>query len=184
MMSSVDMRGASFISMLESIEELRGSAIARRVVEEFPTTLRTQVESGAITRVGWYPMRDFAALHAACDRVVGGGEPFAFELGRVGTDRDLRGLLRFILSITSPDLLTRHADKIMLAYVRGVTGRVERHTPTHSSIFFEGLVGANRLVHAGWAGGIHRMIERCGGEDVSVERQARGDDVTFEIRWR
>lgn len=177
------MRGALFLSFFDVLEEMRDAQTAARVKGALPAALRERIERGGVTRIGWYPLSDFASLHAACDAVIGGGEAFAFEVGQVGLDRDLRGFLRFILSITSPELLTRYSDKILTTYLRGASGAVEERGRGHSTVRFEGLEEATPLVCAGWAGGIHRMLEHCGAKDVHVDWRLRGGEMTLESRW-
>lgn len=182
---TVEMRGAAFLSFFEGVAELRDQATADAVRDAVRADLRLRLETGAITRVGWYPMDDYAALHVALDQVVRGGDAFAIQLGRVTTDRDTRGLLRYVLAFTSPDLLLRYADKVAGSYVRGPTLKTEKLGTRHHVISWEGFLGATYAIHAEWQGGVQLLVERCGGKDVRVERRP-GDDVTrpaFEVTW-
>ncbi len=181
----VEMRGAAFLSFFQGVTELRGVTTSNAVRDALPAPLRERVVSGAISRVGWYPMEDYATLHAVCAEVTGGGDAFATALGRVTTDHDTRGLLRYVLAFTSPDLLLRYGDKVFGSYVRGASMQVERLAPQHHVIRWSQFRGATRLVHAEWRGGVAFLLERCGGRDVVVTARESVDPAaaTFEVRW-
>lgn len=182
----VEMRGAAFLSFLEGVAELRDRATADAVRDALRPDLRALFVNGGMTRVGWYPMADYAALHVASENVVRGGMPFARELGRVTTDRDTRGLLRYVLAFTSPDLLLRYGDRVFLSYVRGASMVVDRVAPKHHIIRWNDFHGASFHVHAEWAGGVAFLVERCGGKDVSVVQLPTTDasKAAFEVTWR
>jgi len=130
-------------------------------------------------------MEDYAALHEACDDVIGGGADFATALGRVTTDRDTRGLLRYVLAFTTPDLLLRYGDKVFGSYVRGATMEVERIAAGHQLMRWRQFHGASALVRGEWRGGVAFLLERCGGRDVVVSERGSDDpsEATFEVRW-
>lgn len=186
MMATVEMRGAAFLTFLEALKTLRGPATEGAVRAALPDDVREKLASGVLTRVGWYPLSEYAALHTATDAVVRGGTEFARLLGRTTTEIDTRGLIRYVLAIASPDLLMRHAAKVFSSYVRGgavVTSRALG--PRHYELQWEGLVGATNLVHVETQGGAAFLIERTGGKNVRVEAapaQSRPEHA-FSIRW-
>ncbi|MBX7193427.1 MAG: hypothetical protein K1X94_15335 [Sandaracinaceae bacterium] len=182
---TVEMRGAAFLSFFEGIEELRDRATADAVKEALRPELRERVLSGAITRVGWYPMAEYTALHEALDRVVSGGPEFAVRLGYVTTDRDTRGLLRYVLAFTSPDLLIRYADKVFMSYVRGASMSIEQLGPRHYLVSWSDHHGASRALFDEWRGGIQLLMERCGGKNVVVAARPFDDPARAqcEVTW-
>lgn len=181
----VEMRGAAFLSFFEGIAELRSKAVADAVREAVRPDLRERLLNGGITRVGWYPMHDYCSLHEACDAVVKGGHAFATQLGRITTDRDTRGLLRYVLAFTTPELLLRYSDKVFGSYVRGATMRVEKLGPMHHVLFWDDFHGASFFLHAEWQGGVAFLIERAGGRDVRVVARPSQDPAraAFEVSW-
>jgi hypothetical protein len=182
---AVEMRGAAFLSFFDGIAELRGQGVADAVRDAVRPDLRERLLNGGITRVGWYPMEDYSALHDACDAVVGGGAAFATQLGRITTDRDTRGLLRYVLAFTTPELLLRYSDKVFGSYVRGATMRVEKLGPKHQLLCWDDFHGASFFLHAEWQGGVAFLIERAGGRDVKVVGRATQDPsrAAFEVSW-
>ena len=182
---TVEMRGAAFLSFFDGVAELRDRATADAVRDALRPDVRRRILDGGFTRVGWYPMEDYSALHTACEQVVKGGMPFAIQLGRVTTDRDTRGLLRYVLAFTSPDLLLRYGDKVFGSYVRGATMTVERIASKHHVLHWDDFHGASFAVHAEWQGGVTFLIEKCGGKNVSVVQRATPDPAkaAFEVSW-
>lgn len=180
-----EMRGAAFTSFFDGVRDLRDDRTADRVRETLPAALRARFETGAITRVGWYPMAEYSALHVAADEVIAGGDAFARELGRVTTERDTRGLLRYALAFTTPDLLLRYADKVFGSYVRGASMHVDRLGPAHHVIRWTDFHDASARVHAEWEGGVAFLLERAGAKHVSVVGQPEADPsrASFEVRW-
>lgn len=181
----VEMRGAAFLSFFDAVRELRDDATATRVCDALPPPLRERFVSGALTRIGWYPMADYSRLHTAANEVLGGGHAFARQLGRVTTEQDTRGLLRYVLAFASPELLMRYADKVVMSYVRGARCHSERIAARHSMLHVEDFHGASELVHQEWIGGVQILVERCGGKTVSVSLvpTAIPAAASFEVRW-
>ncbi len=181
----VEMRGAAFLSFFDGVAELRDEATANAVRNAVRPDVRDRILKGGITRVGWYPMGDYSALHVACDEVIRGGMAFATQLGRVTTDRDTRGLLRYVLAFTSPDLLLRYGDKVFGSYVRGATMKVERLANKHHVLRWDDFHGASFAVHAEWQGGVAFLVEKCGGKNVSVVQRPTTDaaKAAFEVAW-
>lgn len=184
-MATVEMRGAAFLTFLEALRALRGPATEGAVRAALPDALREKLASGVLTRVGWYPLAEYSALHTATDAVVHGGTDFARLLGRTTTEIDTRGLIRYVLAIASPDLLMRHASKVFSSYVRGATVVSKALGPHHYELQWEGLVGATNLVHIEMQGGAAFLIERTGGKNVQIEAAPAlsRPEHTFAIRW-
>lgn len=180
------MKGVAFHSMLAAVEEAHGRAGRERVEAALPEALRERVARGGLTRVGWYPVRDYTAMHEAVQAALGGGETTARSLGRLSTEIDTRGLLRFVLAMASPDLLMRHADRVLGSYVRGAHVRVDELRPALYDITLMGMGGASRYVYAEFEGGLGYLLERTGAKGVSVRRRAILDDgsgATIIATW-
>lgn len=182
---TVEMRGAAFFTFLDALGQLRGPATVAAVRAALPVSLREQLDRGALTRVGWYPLSAYAALHTANDSVVRGGEALAFQIGRLTTEVDTRGLIRFVLAIASPDLLMRHASLVFGSYIRGATVTAEALAPRHCSVRWKGLEGATRLLLAEMEGGTAFLVERTGGKHVQVSTLSAKSpsEGGFEVRW-
>ncbi len=184
-MAGAEIRGATFSSFLECLAELRGQASMVGVRSALPRRLQEDLERGALTRVGWYPLADFTELHAACDRVLAGGEPFAHRLGRTTMDRETRGLVRYVLVLTSPELLMRHSHRVVTTFLRGVTPRLDLLEPGRCELGLEGMAEGSPLVFSGIAGGMELLLERAGARGVTVAWRAsagRGR-VVFDAQW-
>lgn len=184
-MATVEVRGAAFLTFLEALKALRGPATEAAVRAALPHGLRESLESGVLTRVGWYPLADYSSLHTATDAVLHGGADFARHLGRITTEIDTKGLIRYVLAIASPDLLMRYASKVFSSYARGATVTSKALGPRHYELHWEGLVGATNLVHAEMEGSTAFLAVRAGAKNVHIEAAAAqsSPEHTFHIRW-
>ncbi len=184
-MANVELRGAAFHSFLDALREVRGEATRERVIEALPAGFRERIRSGAIVGIGWYPLSDYALFYDALDEVTSGSDALAKTLGAATAERDTRGFLRYVLSLSTPEFLLRHADRVILSYLRGVTSRLEEVSPGRASLVLEHFVGSNARIHAEWAGGIEFVLSRCGAKSprVAWESSADFETVTYRAGW-
>lgn len=182
-----EMKGAAFYSMLQAIEELDGKAAGQAVLDALPEALGTAMRTRAMSRVGWYPIEDYGALHDAIQTALGGGDLKARELGRRSTEIDTRGLLRYVLAITSPTLLVKHANRVFGSYIRGGVVTATRRNPGAYDLAFSNMGTASRYILAEWEGGIALLLERAGGKNVRVRRVTQFPDkngfVVMAATW-
>jgi hypothetical protein len=169
-MTTVEMKGAGFHSMMAAVAELEGKAAHDRVVEALPEPIGAAFRRAELTRVGWYPIAQYGLLHDAIQRTVGGGENRARELGRKSTEIDTRGLLRYMLAITTPGLLVRHANRVFGSYIRGAEVSAEKRSAAIYDVNFRNMIGVSRFILAEWEGGISFLLELAGATGVSVRR--------------
>ncbi len=170
MSTQLEMKGAAFHSMLDAIEELDGKDARERVIAALSEPLGTAVRSAALTRVGWYPIEDYNLLHEAIQATLGGGDRKARELGRKSTEIDTRGLLRYVLAITTPSLLVRHANRVFGSYIRGGTITATKRQPGMFDLAFTNMTSATRYLFPEWEGGIGLLLELSGATNVNVRR--------------
>lgn len=180
-----EIRGVAFHTFFQAVGELRGDAAVERTRAAVVPQLREQLRLGAITRVGYYPLQTYGELHAAAQRALQGGEAFAREIGRKTAEIDTRGLLRFVLGLTSTDLLVRHADKVWASFARGARVRAERLHPRRYSVKFDGFWEASQLVLTELEGSLAALVERTGAVDPVVRhsRDRDGATVSYIIEW-
>jgi len=141
---------------------------------------------GGISRVGYYPLAEYSDVHAAADAALGGGAAFARELGSKATEIDTRGVLRFVLGVTSASLLLRYADKVWSSYARGATVVVENRAPEGYDIEFQNMTGASELVFAEIEGSIEMLLARTGAR-VEVTRRRLGNapaSARYFVSWK
>lgn len=183
--AACEVKGVAFHTFLQALADVRGSAAADLAQAALPTALRDRLRLGGVSRVGYYPMAEYAELHAATHRALRGGEPLARAIGKAATDIDTRGLLRFVLGLTSPDLLLRHAGKVWASFARGSQVSVEQLAPRRHVVSFEGLTGATELVCIELEGAIERLVERTGARVPEVRRELDSDPshVRFRVSW-
>lgn len=169
-MPTVEMKGAGFYSMLAAVAELEGNDAHDRVVAALPEPVGTAFRNKSLTRVGWYPVAHYGLLHDAIQRILGGGENRARELGSKSTEIDTRGLLRYMLAITTPGLLVRHANRVFGSYIRGAEVSAEKRSAAIYDVNFRNMHDVSRFILAEWEGGISFLLELAGATGVSVRR--------------
>lgn len=187
MSTTVEMKGAGFHSMIAAVGELDGDDARARVIEAMPAPIGPAFRSGALTRVGWYPIAQYDLLHQAIQTTVGGGERKAHELGRKSTEIDTRGLLRYMLAITTPGLLVRHAGRVFGSYIRGADVRAHRSPDGSYDVDFHHVKDVSRFILSEWEGGIGYLLEIAGATGVTVRRTTplatEDGRLTMVARW-
>lgn len=180
-----EVKGVAFHTFLQALSELRGSAASELTQAALPEGLRDRLRSGAILRVGHYPLAEYAELHAAANRALQRGPALAREIGAKATEIDTRGLLRFVVRLTSADLLMRHAGRVWSSFARGSQVSVQQLEPRRYVVRFEGLHGVSELVCVELEGAIERLVELTGARDPEVRRLAdsAGATVSFRVSW-
>jgi hypothetical protein len=180
-----EVKGVAFHTFLRALTELRGEAAAELTRAALPEGLRARLRLGAILRVGYYPLAEYAELHAAANRALSRGHVLAREIGTRATEIDTRGLLRFVLGLTSTDLLMRHASRVWSSFARGSSVSVEQVEPRRYVVRFDGLHGASELVCVELEGAIERLVELTGARRPAVRRHASGagSAAAFWVSW-
>lgn len=180
-----ELKGTAFPAFFTALRTLRGKDAEQRVIAELPDALRQLLQRNAIARVGWYPLRDYAAVHATTARVLGTDETFARQIGIESTKHDITGVLRFVLSMTSPDLLVRHSNLVFSSYFRGPTFSIDELGPHRYRITFEGTEGLTRLVAFDIAAGTQFLLENTGAQGVEVKVVGATDPtLAFVAAWQ
>jgi len=180
-----EIKGVAFHTFFQALAELRGDVAVERTRAQLAPALREQMRLGAIARVGYYPLATYTELHAAAQRALHGGEAFARDIGRKTAEIDTRGLLRFVLGLTSTDLLVRHADKVWASFARGARVRAERLHERRYSVKFDGFGEASELVLTELEGALATLVERTGATDPVVRhsRDSDGTTVSYIVEW-
>jgi hypothetical protein len=181
-----EVKGVAFHTFLQALAELRGKAAVEQTDAALPAELRDGLRLGRILRVGYYPLSQYSELHAAAHQALRGGAALARDIGRKATDIDTRGLLRFVLRLTSTELLMRHASKVWSSFARGSRISVQQVEPKRYVVRFEGLDGATELVFVELEGAIERLIELTGAQHPQVRRHAgrKAASVDYSVTWQ
>lgn len=178
-------RGATFHSLLVAVRSTRGAEAEAKTRAALPPALLENLRSGKITQGGWYAIEDYAAMHVAIDELFHGGDEYAAELGRVSTEHDMSGVIGFMLSITSPQLLFRYASLVLAAYFRNVTFETTKLSSCSLRLETKGMTGGNRLMQAELGGGSCLLLQRTGVRNPRVLRLEMTStcDGLLEFEW-
>jgi hypothetical protein len=182
-MKEVEVKGQAFRTMQLAIGELFGSATERRLVGLFDAEFRSALSRGSIVSGGWYPVGWYRQFHEGLVALLPNEERLAYRLGREVTNRDLSGIYRFMLKLTSPALILRHVDKVISSYFRG--GEVDCTAEDgYFRIDTRGWYGMTHPVWEACAGGFERLVENAGGRSVtSTFTEICSGSVRGEVRW-
>lgn len=185
MNETCEVKGVAFHTFLQALTELRGSGAAELTRAALPDDLRERLRLGAVSSVGYYPLAEYAELHAAANRALHRGSTLAREIGAKATEIDTRGLLRFVLGLTSTELLMRHAARVWSSFARGSRVSTEQLEPRRYVVRFEGLHGVTELVRVELEGAIERLVELTGARHPQVRRHENGagSAVAFWVSW-
>lgn len=182
-MTELDIKGQAFRTTLQVIHDLFGSEIEQRLVESLSDDFRIAVQTGTLVVSGWYPASWYRELYDGLYRLLPHEAEIPRQIGRATTERDLDGIYRFILRLTSPELLARHFDKVLHSYFRGGELAVD---------VGEGCLVLNTI---GWFGfskpmveeaaaGCEFLVERTGVQIVNSElREIAAGAYRFELQW-
>jgi hypothetical protein len=179
-------KGSNFIGLLKAVEKLHGAEALPRVFALLPTELAASLSQGQVLVVGWYPVSWYAELHAAIDRVLGGGPAAARALGHEATVSDFSSMHRLIASMLSVETVFGQTHRLMSLYWKG--GSVERKELKggYARVLFSDWQGFSRLVWEDIMGSTEGILTFCGAKNIRCRALAaleQQQTVEFEVRW-
>lgn len=182
--TSPKMKGIGFANVHAYVCEQYGEATWQRVLNELKSDVRYEVEHAIA--IGWYPVRCFADLLRAVDKVCGRGDlGLLKEIGAAEVEHDLNRVLRLFLRVFTPSQIFKVEARLWSHF---------QDSGTWQSIKVPNGVDATLT---GWAvdlalcvelsGYLARLLELTGGRDVRVNHQrcrAKGHETClFEMRF-
>ncbi len=140
----------------------------------------------------WYPLAHYAAIHRLAREVTGRGPELARALGREARRIDGRGLYRFVLRFSTPELYLKHLVRVLALYVEGPRleiGSVHHATVGDSELEFrfDHANGFDENIWEDALGGTQALLEMSNARDVRVAMREGGGAETWcvaEARWK
>ncbi len=165
------------------IGELWGDDTARQVVNGLTADFRQALDAGSIVTSGWYPISWYRQFHDMLAQLLPNELDFARRLGRATTEKDLSGIYKFILKLTSPTLLARHFDKVASSYLRGGQLEVVVYEKTFS-VEAHGWHGMTTSLWNEGKSGIELIFERTSARAVTSQlRVLSNGSARAEFSW-
>ncbi|OGU54049.1 MAG: hypothetical protein A2V66_08150 [Ignavibacteria bacterium RBG_13_36_8] len=137
----------------------------------------------------WYPVVDALVIptRKICEIFYNGNTEGAKALGRFSADHSLKGILKWLIQIRSPESLLEKASDVMETYYRPselVITESEKNSTVLRIIEFPDL---DEILYIRMIGWIERALEICGCKKIKINMTASladGDDFTeFQITW-
>jgi hypothetical protein len=123
-----EIKGQSLKNYASTLRDIRGDAVADRVLALVSRELRDGLVNQTILTGGWYPVAHKRELHEAGAKVTGEAR-FARTMSYEMTQRDLSGLYRTFVRIATPRYVLSIASRIFSTYFRpGEMRVVERRS--------------------------------------------------------
>lgn len=178
-MREIETKGSAIRSLLLAIEALWGADVVKRTIEACPEEVRTALSDGRLVPGGWYPVGWYREIHAKLRTIVPDDERISAKIGRKTTEQDLKGPMRWLLSLAGADLIARFAGKIHGSYFRGGTIDVERK-PGRLVFRMVEMHGMNKHLWDDLVAGTAMVFEAAARHTVQ-QRVVGGTGPTIEL---
>lgn len=180
----VELKGHAFRTTLLVIRELFGSDIERRLSQGLSESFRSALVTGSLIESGWYPASWYRQYYDGLSQLMPHEQDVPRKIGRATMDRDLGGIYQFMLSLSSPELLARHFDKILRSYFRGGEVNVDVQ-PGRFVLNTLGWHGMNQPMLEEAVAGCEVLMERTGVRVVDAElREITAGAYRVEFQWK
>lgn len=109
-------RGHAFLSVLASLEELRGPGANARVMAALPPSLEASLRTGCVQAEKWYPIERYRELLATVRGVTDEGSDLIRSIGFECSRADLSGMYGFFGRLLRPQTLFSGAMRLFKSY--------------------------------------------------------------------
>jgi hypothetical protein len=181
-MSEAEIKGQAFRSYLECVRSVWGPTVAQELIAHLPIELSEARPRRAIVSSGWYPVAWYRSYYAALGALLPGALDLPAIIGQKTAKAELSGIYRFVLNLTSPELIARHIDRVVATFMRG--GTVEASVTKGSFVGrFRGWLGVDRTIWQEVLSGGQVILEATGHEvTAALDEQGPGAAV-LHYRW-
>lgn len=183
----MQIKGAAFLGTIKFVKAKGFPGGLEALLADLPAPVRSVFDE-RIQSLRWYPYEAYAGLLEGVDRKMGRGDLALMpELGRYGAEEDVRGLLKAMVTLFSPErgltqagyFWSKHCDAGVFAATDIAPGRA-----TAELRDFPDVSPAHCHLLVGWLDGIGIAL---GARDGGVEKSAcvhRGDPVCrYRMSW-
>jgi len=180
---TVEIKGHHLRATQSLIGELWGAEVAESLATLYTERFRRSLQSGALVSSGWYPISWLSEIYEGLAQLLPNEPDVPERIGRASAENDLTGIYRFILKLTSPELIARHFDKLVAAYLRGgtVESMVEGCT-MHAEL--RGWSGVTMPIWRACLSGFEVVLNTTGIHGlVSQIREAGPGCLIGDFRW-
>ncbi len=179
----VEIKGHHLRATQVLVAELWGAQVHESLVVLYTERFRRALLSGALVSSGWYPIDWLGEVYEGLGKLPPGESGVPERIGRASAENDLTGLYRFILKLSSPELIARHFDKVVSAYLRGgtVESRVEGCTMRAE---LRGWSGVTWPIWQACLSGFEVVLNTTGIHNLASQiREAGPGCLIGDFRW-
>lgn len=184
-MTEIEIKGAGFNSLLETIANHRSGAFLDGMVARLPDDeLRARLRTKSILPSQWLPVAWYrSALRGALEAGLTTTELEA--ISRDSAVRDVTGLYRVVFSMLSAELLSRQAPRLLGYFYRGGVVRPVEVKPGYARAEYEGWHGFDELMWTDYLNGTAAVFELTGAKSFTsvVVAGGRGPTMTAIATW-
>lgn len=178
-------KGSNFVGLLRALDKHDASA-RLRILPAMSPALASAVAESQFMSIGWYPISQYAELHAAVDSTLHGGATLARKLSFDATTSDFGSVHRLIASMLKIETVFGQAHRLMGLYFKG--GEIEflELERGRARIRFARWHGFSRLVWEDLTGAMEAILTVAGAKDIRVRSTSASqasDAMDFELRW-
>lgn len=152
-----NVRGHAFISVLASLERLRGKSAVQAVLAELSPPLAERLRAGRLAPESWNSIARYRELLAAVVSAAGEGRTLVHAIGFDCAVHDLSGMYRFFARLLRPQSLFSGSMRLFKSYYD--TGEV--------------------WVVAASSGAAHALWKECHGFDANMWVEVMGSCVAI-----
>lgn len=186
-MGEVAVKGHSLRQNVDLLAEILGAEGLERVVKRLNVDFRTALETGTLTRAGWYPVGWANEIHEVALREFPNYPDIPERIARLGVERDMSGIYGFLTRLVSPEFCIKQAPRILGTYFRGMEIESTVFGKGHAELRFTGTAGIGRLLWRDILAGTTRIFEEAGAREVLLRTRKGGregdEEHVVELRW-
>ncbi len=183
----MQVKGLAFRTVLECLQDLRGSEAVERALEQLPSELRDALRYRAVVPGGWYSVAWYRALLAAIADSTGEGPALIREIGRTAPEKDLNGVYRTLLKLLSPATIFKLYAALFSKYYSAGELDVEHASERQLRVRVSQCRGFDSNMWVEIFGSARRLLELSGAKNVQMRIAAGGTDhddyVVIEGSW-
>lgn len=185
-------RGQALRGTIAALGSFFSASQVAEILSFLPPEAKHVVGGLATTR--WYPISWSIAIHRGARIVSKRGAELSYELGKRARMLDARGLYRFLLRFSSPELFIRHSDRLMSLYADGPTIQfgpvlstlIGDQSHFRVSVRLDHCYAFDENIWQHSLGSIDGLFELSGAKDCRIEVTDGGGDASWmsaEVHW-
>ncbi len=172
----VEVKGSAVVEAMSTVQQRLGEAGLHRILSELDAGARTSF-AGAVVASAWFPLDHFVqflaldVLHSD-----GGDETALIRRSETLIERQLRGVYKMFVRLSTPEFVLKRLSTVHAAYFRGVLAEVRSLEAGRAVIRYTGFSREHRLIGYSIIGFYRKALEISGAASVDARFSTPIDD--------